>query len=140
MPGRQGSEHIEDLNKDFYSAVEEGRQHFILSIDTRKAFDSIFVDYLHAALRALNLPEWLSSLVVGLYFEARVSPVFGSGPSGVWIDILRGVRQGCPLSPLLFAIAFDPLIERLRSVSDVRVCGFADDLAFPLRALDISRR
>jgi ribonuclease HI len=130
VPGRQGSEHIEILNKDFYTALEEGRQHHILSIDTKKAFDSIFVDYLHAVLRALNLPEWLNNLVAGLYFKARVTPVFGSGPTGIWIDILRGVRQGCPLSPLLFAIAFDPLLERLRNVAGVRTCGFADDLAF----------
>ena len=130
VPGRQGSDHIDVLNNDFYSALEDGRQHHILSIDTRKAFDSIFVDYLHEVLRALNLPEWLNSLVAGLYSEARVTPVFGSGPSGIWISILRGVRQGCPLSPLLFAIAFDPLIERLRTVAGVRTCGFADDLAF----------
>jgi ribonuclease HI len=130
VPGRQGSEHIHDLNEEFYSAIEEERNQFILSIDTKKAFDSIHVDYLHAVLRALNLPEWLNHLVAGLYFEARVTPVFGSGHSDIWIDILRGVRQGCPLSPLLFAIAFDPLIERLRTVAGVRTFAFADDLAF----------
>jgi hypothetical protein len=31
------------------------------------------------------------------------------------INIARGVKQGCPLSPVLFDICIDPLIERLSS-------------------------
>ena len=46
--------------------------------------------------------------------DVKVGPFFG-GPPSCFIPIKRGVKQGCPLSPLLFIVSYDPLLTSLRS-------------------------
>ena len=46
------------------------------------------------------------------------------------ISIKRGVKQGCPLSPILFILAYDPLLKALEhSNLGFDICAAADDLA-----------
>ena len=63
-----------------------------------------------------------------------VSPFFGR-ETGVWIDIERGVKQGCPLSPLLFDICDDPLLYLLRQHKHISPFAFADDLCLAALSL-----
>ena len=69
----------------------------------------------------------------GLLHEVVVAPNFG-GPLEVWRAIGRGVKQGCPLSPLLFVICYDSLFCVLVSLpGGVRCFAFADDLTVGVR-------
>ena len=79
-------------------------------------------------LEKTNFPCWVKNFVKGSLSSVKVAPFFGGALSN-WIDILRGVKQGCPLSPLLFVIAYDPLRHFLTSIPSIRPFAFADDLA-----------
>ncbi len=81
-----------------------------------------------AVLGKIGFPPWIINIVKGLLSRVSVTPVFG-GRTSVWIDILRGVKQGCPLSPLLFAVCYDHLLSRLAEIKGLKVFGFADDVA-----------
>jgi ribonuclease HI len=128
IPGRLGSDHIHNLTHRYYSSLSQKAQYYILFLDTAKAFDSLDHSFIIKTLHKIGLPAWVARLVQGLLHDVRVFPVL-SEDTGVFIRIQRGVKQGCPLSPLLFAICYDPLLHQLRGKPLATNCAFADDLA-----------
>ena len=135
IPGRLGTEHIHDLNKRFYGALEKGDPYHLLFVDVKKAFDSIDHSFILHTIERAGLPNWLQNVVRGFLHKAAVYPIV-AGNTNCLIPVTRGVKQGCPLSPLLFVLCYDPLLEALGATIDL--CpnpeattqnGFADDLA-----------
>ena len=124
--GRRGEDNILAITNSFYTSLLEQKQKFFLFIDTAKAFDSIDHPFLFDVLKKVGMPTWVLHLVKGLMHEVQVRPRLG-GRSKTLIDIKRGVKQGCPLSPLLFILAYDPLLTRLASMMGTDVFAFADD-------------
>ncbi|KAF3783503.1 Retrovirus-related Pol polyprotein from type-1 retrotransposable element R2 [Nymphaea thermarum] len=74
---------------------------FILKLDISKAFDSVSWEFLSDLLIRLafgpSIRQWIMSLVTG----AQLAVSF-NGKCGDFFSLERGLRQGCPLSPLLF--------------------------------------
>ena len=85
--------------------MEKAREHkrdlYICFIDNKKAFDCVNHESLCVILRAMGVSVHLIVLLKRLYTnqEATVRTEFGETDN---IDIGKGVRQGCILSPLLF--------------------------------------
>ena len=121
LAGKNSTEHIVTINKLFYEAVVKKVSRILFLLDTAKAFDSIDHDWVLHVLERTGFPLWLRNFVKGSLHSVKVSPFFG-GELADWIDILRGVKQGCPLSPLLFIIAYDPLLYHLAHLLGSLVC------------------
>lgn len=128
LNGRQGSDHVLDINTFFFEGVEKKLERLLFLLDTAKAFDSIDHPWIHYILKRVGFPKWLRRFVKAILKNVRVTPFFGKH-TNIWIDIERGVKQGCPLSPLLFILAFDPLLSSLALLPNIRSYAFADDLA-----------
>ena len=80
LPGRQGSDHIQDVNRFFYEGVEANQDRLLFLLDTAKAFDSIDHRWLHMVLVKLQFPSWFRRFVVGALTDVSVSPVSGAPP------------------------------------------------------------
>ena len=97
--------------------------------DFEAAFPSLAHRYLHATLEKLGLPASVSNLVRSLYF-GHGCQVTQQGFSATAFPVQAGIRQGCPLSPLLFALAIEPLLRALQKAEpSLLVCAYADDIA-----------
>jgi hypothetical protein len=84
----------------------------LLKLDIRKAFDSIRWEYIVDLLHKRGFPSTFRNWVVAL-LTTSTSRVLLNGVAGDPIGHGRGLRQGDPLSPLLFVLAIDPLSQIL---------------------------
>jgi hypothetical protein len=67
----------------------------------KDAFGSVSHRLLEHNLKNMNFPQTIRELVMDSYFQGNVNIYSKKGMTNP-IAIKRGVKQGCPLSPLLF--------------------------------------
>lgn len=103
--------------------------------------------YLFQFLLRFGFSENLVRSFQSLYFrpEARIKI---NGSLTKRINLERGTRQGCPLSPLLFAIYIEPLAQAIRESNTIRgitvnkiehkIALYADDVLIYLSNPDVS--
>lgn len=83
-----------------------------LLLDQQKAYDRIHFEYLQQCMQAFNIPTVIINAVTSL-FSSTMIQVNVNGFLTAPFQQSRGLRQGDPLSPLLFNIAFDPLLRSI---------------------------
>ena len=63
-------------------------------------------------IKKLGIPEKIRNIIKGMYTRTKAKYIFGEIETE-WVKLERGVRQGCVLSPLLFALYTEELASRL---------------------------
>lgn len=109
----------------------------MLSLDAMKAFDRLEWSYLWSVLDRMGFGATYIKLVKVLYSNPTAMVLTGKICSPLF-KICRSSRQGCPLSPLLFAVSLEPLAQTVRqsmSISPISINGtrhyislYADDI------------
>ena len=82
-------------------------------LDFEKAFDSVEWNYIQKCLEATNFGPHLRQWVYVFYHNIS-SCVLNNGHASEPFLLERGVRQGCPLSGMLFVIAIEVLAQKIR--------------------------
>jgi hypothetical protein len=94
-------------------AVANRRKLYIPALDCRDAFGSVSHQLLDINLGKLGVPRSLKNLIMDSYKDSQVR-IWSNGKASGPINIKKGVKHGCPLSPLLFNICVDPLITYIK--------------------------
>jgi hypothetical protein len=108
-------------------------------IDFRKAFDRVNRQGLYFVLAKLGLSKKLLKVVKSMYDSSRYAIKVNQECISQEIPANIGVMQGCQLSPLLFILFINQLVDYLKNVAgshppalddfDCPVLLFADDIA-----------
>jgi len=116
-------------------AKERRQSYGVVFLDMAKAFDTVSHGHINSALRRLKVPEVIIGAVMNTYAGATTYFELATGKTYP-ITIKRGVKQGDPMSPLLFNIATDPLMCKLNELPGVQspvghmsALAYADDIA-----------
>jgi ribonuclease HI len=99
-----------------------------LFLDFCKAFDSVDLDILTRLLYYFRFPTYLIQAITSLYQDCTFQVLTPTGLTPSHPKGPKGVHQGCPLSPLLFAIYITPLLQALTPLTHSAL-AYADDVA-----------
>lgn len=145
IKGRSSSNNIRRLLNIIQMASNEEIQGLIVSLDSLKAFDRIEWPYLFYTMEKFKLGTGYIDWVKLLYRSHKATVTTNSCCSSPF-PLGRGTPQGCPLSPLMFALAIEPLAELIRSTPAIKgflingkthkISLYADDVLLYLVDID----
>lgn len=125
-------------------AQREDLDAFMISLDQTKAFDRVSWNFLFKLLHKMKFGSkfirWIKLLYTNISSNVKINGVTSKS-----FLLERGVRQGCPLSPLLYVlyseiiallVNTDPEIKGICvNSTEVKLSQYADDLTAILRGI-----
>jgi Reverse transcriptase (RNA-dependent DNA polymerase) len=119
IPGRSIFNHIR-LTKVMTKYTEMTKENgAVIALDQEKAYDKIAHQYLWNALKAFNIPAHFINTVKHLYKRASTIVAINGNFSEPY-QVTREVRQGDPLSCLLFNLAIEPMACLIRRNPNIK--------------------
>lgn len=106
-------EHNYVLHERIRRAKEKRSELFITFMDISCAFSSLSHDALFSSLTRYGLRETFVSLMADAYGDNQTQFLCSSGLTDP-VSVASGVRQGCPISRILFNLCIDPILHELQ--------------------------
>ena len=122
---------------------------YVCFVDFKKAYDSVWQEDLFRKLECLNISGPFLNLLKDMYSKNSCAIKIGNKRTR-FFRCKMGVRQGCPLSPNLFNIYINDIVERLnkanntplllRNASKFSCLLYADDIVIMSLSEDGSQK
>ena len=104
----------------------------VLSLDISRAYDAVGRDMLSCALQDAAVPLPLQEAIIAVHNQALIQVTHRDQQD--FVPLRTGLRQGCSLSPALWALVTGWLLRNIPGVplAEITKCNtsFADDLLF----------
>ena len=120
-----------------YYVVENDLEFAMVNLDFKQAFDKVDVRFIFKTLEAIGFSKEFINCIKMLYTNItgrlKINNVLGNS-----FSVQRGVRQGCPLSMILFIIYQEALYRLIKKSPriqplylpnnrEIKLTGYADD-------------
>ena len=115
--------YIGDNIRNIYDAIQytaiSNIPGMIVALDFEKAFDSISWDFLFQTLEYFNFGPNFIDWIRLIYAEPECC-VTNNGYHSTFFKLGRGIRQGCPISALLFILAVEVMASNIRTNQEIK--------------------
>ena len=112
MKGRSIQDNLH-LIREVLEGIEDGTEATLISLDQSKAFDRVDHRFLATVLKTAGFKPEFRRWISMMYHNPQAVVQVNGRRSRVFA-VERSVRQSCPLSLLLYVLALEPLLRRLR--------------------------
>lgn len=126
---------VQNINKNNLPAA-------LISLDAEKAFDQVNWKFLYLTLEKFGFDKKAIQCIKSIY-EKPTARIKINGSLSERLVLERGTRQGCCLSPTLFALYIEPLAQLIRQETSIKgieinkqnhiISLFADDVLIYLK-------
>ena len=111
--GRGTKDQIANICWIIEKAREFQKNIYFCLIDYPKVFDCVDHNKLWKILKEMGIPDHLTCLLRNLYASQEATVRSGHGTTD-WLQIGKGLHQGCILSPCLFNIYAEYIMQNAR--------------------------
>jgi hypothetical protein len=130
-------DHLYSLQSVINYQKSKKKSAYICYIDAKKAFDSVNRSCLWYKIIRAGVNGKILSAMQSLYDNVQCA-IRINGVLSSWFSVNNGVKQGCLLSPTLFAVYVNDLAKMINELncgivmgdSEISILLFADDIAF----------
>ena len=95
------------------------KNHMIISIDAEEGFDKIQHPFMIKILQKAGIEGTYLNIIKAIY-DKPTSNIILNGEKLKAFPLKSGIRQGCPVSPLLFNIVLEVLATALREEKETK--------------------
>lgn len=127
IPQRQTHDNITRTLHILNQIKKHQIQAAVISLDAEKAFDSVSWAFLYRVLERFGFHSDFVKVIEALYTKPTAQIKINGNLSNT-IELERGTRQGCGISPLLFALYIEPLAQLIRQTNRIKGIHISGDI------------
>ena len=133
VKGRFSVQDIPLIEDTIEFCINNEEDEAVVFLDLRKAFDTLEIEFINKCLCKMGFGEQFQTWVSTLYCNIN-SCVSMNGWLSKSFNLNRGIRQGCPLSALLYIIAVEMLSVSIKQNKEIKGINIGNENDLEMRS------